>query len=280
VAPRGDRRPHPPERVLIRPRTEFQVFEPLRYGQSLPSGTSSSSPKMTSSRPLRPRWPFAASPRSLRGTPRWCARRSPARRSVAGVREAATLALRDALVAGDVPPDVVLARLVHDPRERVRRAAASVLAFAAAEREDVVSRLARLLENGDGFCKEYAARALERAGAVPALADALDSEDAGVRTWAAAALLRPSVVPSSGSSPASIPTRIAPTRSKSKARHPRRERRRPCMRAPSRSSSLPSTRGSRAAAAVGASDGIPLVLVPRCHEAITIAARIRRTRSA
>lgn len=180
----------PSERILSSPRTEFHVLEPLRYG-----------PKPTFRSRAIIIWddydPSTPAGVALRGAAEVAPKDPEVVRTALArlddkdpdVREAATLALRHALAAGDVTPDLIVARLLRDPRERVRRSAASVLAFAAAEREDVASRLGALLEAGDGFSKEYAARALEHAGALSILSGALESEDVGARTWAAAVLL-------------------------------------------------------------------------------------------
>lgn len=106
-------------------------------------------------------------------------------------REAATLALRHALATGRIGLDPIVARMVGDSHDRIRRTAASVLGHAARGREDVVARLAELLDAGDSSCQQYAARALADAGAQEALAAALDARSVGARTWAAAALLLP-----------------------------------------------------------------------------------------
>lgn len=108
------------------------------------------------------------------------------------VREAATLALSDALSVGEVALDPVRARFVRDPSGRVRAAAATVLGFAAWRgRAEAAAALARELEGGDAFGREYAARALAMAGEDAALAKALESEASLTRTWAAAALFDP-----------------------------------------------------------------------------------------
>ncbi|MCK6459905.1 MAG: hypothetical protein L6Q95_08430, partial [Planctomycetes bacterium] len=109
----------------------------------------------------------------------------------APTREAATLALRHALATGRIGSDPIVARMVGDPHDRIRRTAASVLGHAARVREDVVFRLAELLDAGDSCCQQYAARALADAGAQETLADALRARSVGARTWAAAALLLP-----------------------------------------------------------------------------------------
>lgn len=177
--------PHP----LFSPRTEFQVFKPLTYGPEpslrsvffLSDGAEPSTPAGVALRGAA-----EVAPRDPEVVREALARLDDPEPDV---RHAATLALRHALAEGDIPPDGIVARLVHDQHEYIRRAAASVLGFAAPRRQDVVSRLAALLETGDGFSKEHAARALKQADATAALSDALESEDVGARTWAAAMLL-------------------------------------------------------------------------------------------